>query len=104
MNKILELTSENFYESIKSEKPILVDFFAQWCGPCKMLHPILDAVAGEVGESCIIAKCDIDQCMEIAQKFNIMNVPTLVLFKSGKEADRAIGFRQKTQILEMLKK
>ena len=105
MAEIQEITNENFNDLvIAADKPVLVDFFATWCGPCKMLNPIIESVNGEVGESIVIAKCDIDKCMEIAQEYELMNVPTLVMFKDGAEVDRAIGFRQKTQILEMIKK
>ena len=98
---IIHVTKENFQELINGEKPVLVDFFATWCGPCKMLSPILEQLAEEV-EQVSIAKCDIDECMEIAQEFGIMSVPTLILFDKGQEVERAIGFRQKTQILEMI--
>ena len=98
---IEHIETNNFEELINGDKPVLVDFFATWCGPCKMLSPILEQVAGET-DKVVIAKCDIDECMEIAQKYNIMSVPTLVAFKSGEEVKRAVGFRQKTQLLELI--
>ena len=98
---IEHIETNNFEELINGDKPVLVDFFATWCGPCKMLSPILGQVADET-DKVVIAKCDIDECMEIAQKYNIMSVPTLVAFKSGEEVKRAVGFRQKTQLLELI--
>lgn len=98
---IVHVETNNFEELIKGDKPVLVDFFATWCGPCKMLSPILEQVAEET-DKVVIAKCDIDECMEIAQKYNIMSVPTLVAFKGGEEIRRAVGFRQKTQLLELI--
>lgn len=98
---IEHIETNNFEELINGDKPVLVDFFATWCGPCKMLSPILEQVAEET-DKVVIAKCDIDECMEIAQKYNIMSVPTLVAFKSGEEVKRAVGFRQKTQLLELI--
>ena len=98
---IEHIETNNFEELINGDKPVLVDFFATWCGPCKMLSPILEQVAEET-DKVVIAKCDIDECMEIAQKYNIMSVPTLVAFKSGEEVKRAVVFRQKTQLLELI--
>ena len=98
---IEHIETNNFEELINGDKPVLVDFFATWCGPCKMLSPILEQVAEET-DKVVIAKCDIDECMEIAQKYNIMSVPTLVAFKSGEEVKRAVGFRRKTQLLELI--
>ncbi len=98
---IEHIETNNFEELINGDKPVLVDFFATWCGPCKMLSPILEQVADET-DKVVIAKCDIDECMEIAQKYNIMSVPTLVAFKGGEEVKRAVGFRQKTQLLELI--
>ena len=98
---IEHIESNNFEEIINGEKPVLIDFFATWCGPCKMLSPIIEQLAEET-DKVVIAKCDIDQCEEIARKYNIMSIPTLVAFKNGKEISRAVGFRQKTQLLEMI--
>ena len=93
---------EEFEERVlKNSKPVLVDFFATWCGPCKMLMPILEQVASEQ-DSCEIVKVDVDEAMDIARKYGIMSVPTMILFKNGEEADRATGLRQKSQILAMI--
>ena len=93
--------SEDFENKVlKNEKTILVDFFATWCGPCKMLSPILEQVAQETDAE--IVKVDIDESMDLARKFGIMSVPTMILFKNGEEIDRATGLRQKSQILSMI--
>ena len=101
--KIEHLDNESFENAIKGAKtPVLVDFFATWCGPCKMLAPILEQVAEEMGDKVVIAKADIDECMELAQEYGIMSVPTMILFKEGAEVSRNIGFRGKPQIVEMI--
>ncbi len=97
------LTQENFDEKT-SKGTVLVDFFATWCGPCRMLSPILEQVADEVGEDIKLYKVDIDECLDIAKKFGVMSVPTMVVLKDGAEVQRLIGLRQKTQILDVLKK
>ena len=103
MADIKHITKDNFNELvIDSKTPVLVDFFATWCGPCKMLSPIIEQVAEEMGDKVVVAKLDIDECMEIAQEYGIMSVPTLVLFKEGAEVSRNIGFRGKPQILDMI--
>lgn len=96
------LNSDNFDEKIK-EGTVLVDFFATWCGPCRMLGPILEQISSEVQGKASIYKVDIDECIDIAKRFGIMSVPTMIIFKDGKESDRLIGLRQKGQILEALK-
>lgn len=103
MAEIKHITKENFNELVIDAKgPVLVDFFATWCGPCKMLGPILEQVAEEMGDKVVIAKVDIDECMELAQEFGVMSVPTLIMFKEGAEVSRNIGFRGKPQIIDMI--
>ncbi len=99
---ILHVNEENFDELIAGEKPVFVDFFATWCGPCKMLAPILEQVEQEMNDKVVVAKVDIDECMELAKKFGIMSIPTMILFKDSAELARAVGFRQKSQIEEMI--
>ena len=96
------LTQENFDEKT-SKGTVLVDFFATWCGPCRMLSPILEQVADEVGEDVRLYKVDIDECLDIAKKFGVTSVPTMVVLKDGAEVQRLIGLRQKAQILDVLK-
>ena len=97
------INSENFESEVNSGKVTLVDFFATWCGPCKMLGPVLEQVADEVKDKVNIVKLDIDGSMDLAKQFGVMSVPTMVIFKDGKEVDRIVGLRQKAQIVEALK-
>ncbi|MFA6860001.1 MAG: thioredoxin [Clostridia bacterium] len=99
------LSSKEFEEKIKEEnKVVLVDFFATWCGPCKMLAPLLEQASHELKENQEIYKLDIDESLDIAKKFGVMSVPTMIIFKDGKEVNRVVGLRQKAQILEAINK
>ncbi|MBR1925355.1 MAG: thioredoxin [Clostridia bacterium] len=88
-------------EVTKSKQPVIVDFFATWCGPCKMLGPILEDIADEEKDVKIL-KVDIDENMNLAQQFGIMSVPTLMLFKDGEEYGREIGLKSKEQLKEII--
>ena len=101
--EILHTNTKEFENTLKAGKVVLVDFYATWCGPCKMLSPILDDVAAELPENAVIAKLDIDESLDTAKDYNVMSVPTMIIFKEGKEVDRLIGLRQKEQILEAIK-
>ena len=89
---------------LKSDKPVLVDFFAEWCGPCKMAAPVLDKLADEYEGKAGIVKVDVDQNQELAMKYNVMSIPTVVLFEGGEEKDRKIGFAGEQGYKEMLDK
>ena len=90
--KVIEVTSENFEEVVlKSEKPVLIDFYATWCGPCKILSPIVEEVAKE-NENVKFVKIDIDKTDDIALQYQVMSIPTLVLIQNGEEKDRKIKF------------
>lgn len=98
---VLDVTSQNFEEEVlKSEKPVLVDFYADWCGPCKMLSPIVDEVANEK-EDIKVCRINIDEEQDLAVEYGIMSIPTLVVIKNGEEAKRSVGVIGKTEILEM---
>jgi len=98
-----ELDSKNFDEVIRGEKPVFVDFYATWCGPCQMMMPVIEELAKEAKDF-IVAKLDIDQAPEIAAKYNVMSVPTFMVFKDGKEAVRMMGAMPKDLMLEKINK
>ena len=91
-------------EVLKSELPVLVDFWAPWCGPCKALNPILEKVENEVGGKIRIVKVNIDESPEIASKYSIMSIPTLLFFKDGTVMEQLVGLVQKDKILEKVNK
>ncbi|MDR1801914.1 MAG: thioredoxin [Lachnospiraceae bacterium] len=99
---IVHVGEDNFEkEVLKSEIPVMVDFWAPWCGPCRSLAPVIDEIAEEViGTK--ICKCDTDKAMNIAKKYRIMSIPTLILFKNGENVKSLIGVRTKSEILEMI--
>lgn len=102
MSKILHITKDNFEtEVIKSDKPVLLDFWASWCGPCKMVSPIVDQIANE-NSSIKVGKVNIDEESELAQTFRIMSIPTLVAVKDGKVINSTVGVQPKQNILKLL--
>jgi thioredoxin 1 len=99
----LTLTEQTFDEEIQgSSTAVLVDFWAEWCGPCKMISPVLDQIAAAHPDSLRIAKINIDENLALAQRFEVMSIPTLILFKDGEPQLRIIGARGKGQLLEEL--
>ena len=100
--KALHINKENFHnEVLNSDRPVLLDFFASWCGPCRMVGPILDEIAEE-REDIKVCKVDIDEQPELASRFRIMSVPTLMVLKDGNIVDQSVGARPKHQILAMV--
>lgn len=100
-DKITNLTTETFDELVGSaEGPVLVDFWAEWCGPCKMIAPILDEIAEEQGDKLSIAKVNVDDANEIALRYQVMSIPTLLVFKDGEVAKRMVGASGKAKLLE----
>lgn len=98
----LVITKENFEnEVLKSDKPVLVDFWAAWCGPCKMLSPVIDEIAEERSDI-KVGKINVDEQPELASQFAVMSIPTLIVFKNGEIANKAIGVQPKDAILSML--
>lgn len=99
---VIKLTNDNFEEEVmKSDKPVLIDFYATWCGPCRMVSPIVDEIAEETSDS-KICKIDVDEEPELAQTFGISSIPTLVVIKDGKVANMSVGAKPKADILRML--
>lgn len=97
---IIKLNGENFEkEVIQSEKTVLVDFYADWCGPCKMLSPIIEEIANEVREKVKICKLNVDEGQDLAIKYDVMSIPTIIIFKDGKVDNRLVGLRDKSEIL-----
>lgn len=98
---VITLTNSNFDEVIAtSTQPVLVDFWATWCGPCKMVSPIVDEIAAE--EDVTVGKVNVDEEQELAQRFGVMSIPTLLVFEGGKLVNKAVGARPKDDILDML--
>ena len=100
--KIITITDKNFSQVTKN-RTILIDFWASWCAPCRMMAPILNEVAGELNESSYVGKINIEQYQSLAQKFKVRNIPTLILLKNGVEVNRYIGLKNKDYLLDQMK-
>ena len=100
---IVTLSDDTFDETIgAADKPVLVDFWAEWCGPCKMIAPVLEEIASEQGDKLQIAKLNVDDNPAIAMKYNVMSIPTLLVFKGGEPVKRLVGAKGKGQLLQDL--
>ena len=103
MSNVITVTSENFEaEVLNSEKPVLVDFWASWCGPCRMLSPIVDEIAEEV-QTIKVGKVNVDEQQDLAGKFGVMSIPTLILFKNGQPVNKSVGAKSKAALLDFIK-
>lgn len=101
---IINITKENFeQEVLKADKPVMVDFWASWCGPCRMVAPIMDELAEEVTDA-KICKVNVDDEGELAAQYRIMSIPTIMIFKNGEIAEKIVGARTKEEFLELLNK
>ena len=99
----LELTDANFDEIVlKSDKPVIVDFWAEWCGPCRMVGPIVNEVGEDYKETAIVGKLDVDSNPEVTMRFGIRNIPTILFFKNGEVADKQVGAVPKSMIVSKL--
>jgi len=100
VDKVSDSSFEN--DVLKAKEPVLVDFWAEWCGPCKMIAPILDELAVELDGQLTIGKLDVDENQSTAMAFGVMSIPTLLLFKGGKPVERIVGLQRKQQLMDRL--
>lgn len=97
------ITKGNFDEMMKSELPVMVDFWASWCGPCRMLSPVIEEIAGETEGKAIVGKVNVDEEGDLAMKFGVSSIPTVIVFKGGQAVKTSVGVRPKADLLDMLK-
>ena len=99
---VMHFTSETFEQAIAGAAPVLVDFWAPWCGPCRMIAPVIEDVAAEFDGRAVVGKIDVDEEPGLAQRFGVMSIPTLIVLKDGKVVEQAVGARGKADVAAML--
>jgi thioredoxin 1 len=102
MGKTMELNDSNFDQIIKSDKPVLVDFWAEWCGPCKMIGPLVEELASDYEGKAVIAKLNVDENPQVTARFGVRSIPTLLVFKNGQIVDKQIGAVPKSVLASKL--
>lgn len=100
----LEITDATFEEVLSTDKPVVVDFWAEWCGPCRMISPIIEELANEYADKAVIGKVDVDNNPDIVARFGIRNIPTILFFKNGEVVDKQVGAAQKSAFNEKIDK
>ena len=100
----LHLNTQTFEEAIAGSKPVLVDFWATWCGPCRMIAPVIEQVAAEFEGRAVVGKVDVDEEPGLAQRFGVMSIPTLIVLKDGKVVEQAVGARGKADVAAMIER
>lgn len=101
---IVDVTDQTFQQEVESGGAVLVDFWAPWCGPCKMIAPVLEDIDGEIGDKLKIAKLNVDDNPDTAGRFDVMSIPTLMMVKDGEVVDKIVGFQPKEQLMETINK
>lgn len=104
MAAIQEITAINLDSVLNNPKPVLVDFWAPWCGPCRMVSPVVDEVATDMADVIAVAKCNVDENEELALKYGVMSIPTLIIFRDGAEVGRLVGALPKEKLVEEIKR
>jgi len=102
-DNIVQVNQESFQKTVvESQKPVLVDFWAEWCGPCKMVAPVIDELAGEFKDKAGFAKVNVDENPQLASQFGVMSIPTIMIFKDGKPEQQVIGYKSKNDLKKLL--
>jgi thioredoxin 1 len=102
MGKTLELNDSNFDQVINTDKPVLVDFWAEWCGPCKMIGPVVEELAGDYEGKAVVAKLNVDENPQVTARFGVRSIPTLLVFKNGQVVDKQVGAVPKSVLSQKL--